>query len=333
MSRLDIYKKQAKQLVRWHREGNHSIGGRIRGLTRYQTLADREALALEFPLREAQEIIALEAGYASWAALKVAVANGPTPTRSTSPTLRLTRAIPVIFVANVEASAEFFKGTLGFSIDFLHGEPPFYGSVSRDGACVHLKFVHQPVLTVGTQDRDGFIGAFIEVENVKALYTEYLTAGAIFDQKLKKQAWGGRVPSPQREVGSEHQAQDPARRRGTGTGHDRQVRRARQLPDRREPGTDGGTIEDPGKLAQTLAIWRPVRPPTPLLKHVIGSRLASPHANTSGPDASTRPESNGAPDAAAAPVTHEDVVGSNPSTSALPASIFTKPPRDSSLTE
>ena len=29
MSLLEIYKKQAKQLVRWHREGNHSIGGRI----------------------------------------------------------------------------------------------------------------------------------------------------------------------------------------------------------------------------------------------------------------------------------------------------------------
>jgi len=58
MSRLDIYKKQAKQLVRWHREGNYSIGGRIRSLARYQALTDREALALDFPLREAQEIIA-----------------------------------------------------------------------------------------------------------------------------------------------------------------------------------------------------------------------------------------------------------------------------------
>jgi catechol 2,3-dioxygenase-like lactoylglutathione lyase family enzyme len=192
MSRLDIYKKQAKQLVRWHREGNYSIGGRIRGLARYRTLTDRQALALEFPLREAQEIIALEAGHASWAALKIAVANGPAPTRSTSPRLRLTRAVPVIFVANVEASARFFKDTLGFSIDFLHGAPPFYGSVSRDGACVHLKFVHEPVLTVGAQDRDGLIVAFIEVENVKALYAEYIAAGAVFDQKLKKQAWGGR---------------------------------------------------------------------------------------------------------------------------------------------
>jgi catechol 2,3-dioxygenase-like lactoylglutathione lyase family enzyme len=192
MSQLDIYKKQAKQLVRWHREGNYSIGGRIRGLARYSTLTDREALALEFPLCEAQEIIALEAGYASWAALKVAVANEPTSAKPMSPTPRLTRAVPVILVVNVQASAEFFRDTLGFAIDFLHGHPAFYGSVSRDDARVHLKFVHEPVLAVGAQDRDGFISAFIEVENVKALYAEYVTAGATFDQKLKKQAWGGR---------------------------------------------------------------------------------------------------------------------------------------------
>jgi len=192
MPRLDIYRKQAKQLVRWHRQGNYSIGGRIRGLARYQTLTDREALALAFPLREAQEIIARESGYASWAALKISVANEPAQTRPASPALRLTRAVPVILVSNVEASAEFFKNTLGFSIDFLHGQPPFYGAVSRDGACIHLKFVHEPVLTVRTQDRDGFIVAFIEAENVKGLYAEYVAAGAVFDQKLKKQAWGGR---------------------------------------------------------------------------------------------------------------------------------------------
>jgi catechol 2,3-dioxygenase-like lactoylglutathione lyase family enzyme len=192
MFSLEVYKKQAKQLVRWHREGNYSIGGRIRGLARYERLTDREALALAFPLHEAQEIVALEAGYASWAALKLAVADAPARARPMSSTPRLARAVPVIPVADVKASAEFFSSTLGFAIDFLHGEPPFYGSVSRDGASLHLKFVHAPVLTVGTQDRAGFISAFIEVENVKALYAEYVAAGATFDQKLKKQAWGGR---------------------------------------------------------------------------------------------------------------------------------------------
>lgn len=48
------------------------------------------------------------------------------------------------------------------------------------------------MLTVGARDRDGLIVAFIETENVRALYGEYVAAGAIFDQKLKKQAWGGR---------------------------------------------------------------------------------------------------------------------------------------------
>src|SRR5688572_17516259 len=58
MSRLEAPRKQAKQLVRWHREGNHSIGGRIRGLPRYSHLTDAEALKLKFPLGEAQEIFA-----------------------------------------------------------------------------------------------------------------------------------------------------------------------------------------------------------------------------------------------------------------------------------
>jgi len=62
MPKLETYKKQAKLLVRWHRQGNFSIGGRIRQLARYRTLSDREALALKFPLTEAQQIIALETG-------------------------------------------------------------------------------------------------------------------------------------------------------------------------------------------------------------------------------------------------------------------------------
>jgi hypothetical protein len=57
-------------LLRWHREGNYCVGGRIRKLDRYRNVTDVETLALKFPLSEAQEIVALEAGYSSWAALK-----------------------------------------------------------------------------------------------------------------------------------------------------------------------------------------------------------------------------------------------------------------------
>src|SRR5262245_42294371 len=156
MARLDIYRKQAKQLVRWHREGNYSVGGRIRRLARYAHVTDKAALALDFPLHEAQEIVALEAGYGSWADLRAARHPDQMPPKTAAQSLRLARAIPVVFVADVQASAAFYRDSLGFSIDFLHGEPPFYGSVSRDDACVHLKFVHEPVFTLGPQDRNSF---------------------------------------------------------------------------------------------------------------------------------------------------------------------------------
>ena len=191
MPTLETYKKQAKLLVRWHRDGNYSIGGRIRKLPRYRMITDREALALEFPLSEAQEIIALEAGYANWAELKAAIAKAPArKTEADSRAPALVGARPVLFVRDVQSSALFYRDRLGFTIDFLHGNPPFYGSVSRDGATLHLKFVHEPVFDAVAAQREGLIMAFVEVEHVKGLYAEYTAAGVELG-KLTKEAWGG----------------------------------------------------------------------------------------------------------------------------------------------
>lgn len=192
MASFDNLKKQAKLLVRWHRAGNHSVGGRIRALPRYRNLTDVEALALKFPLSEAQEIIALEAGHANWAALKASVVSAPKQDRAPSrPGPVLKSAIPVLFVANVQTSATFFRDSLGFAIDFLHGNPPFYGSVSRGAAQLHLRFVHEPVFSPGVRDReDGLISAFVGVDNIKGLFAEYKAAGADFAQPLRKEPWG-----------------------------------------------------------------------------------------------------------------------------------------------
>jgi catechol 2,3-dioxygenase-like lactoylglutathione lyase family enzyme len=192
MPKLETYKKQAKLLVRWHRGGNFSIGGRIRQLARYRTLSDREALALKFPLTEAQEIIALEAGCASWAELKASTeAAPPTSEQPETQDTAVASAKPVLYVADVDASATFYRDQLSFRIDFLHGNPPFYGSVSRDGATLHLKFVHEPVFAAGAAEREGLIMAFVDTPNVRELYTEYRAADAEIVQKLTKQAWGG----------------------------------------------------------------------------------------------------------------------------------------------
>lgn len=192
MPTLETFKKQAKLLVRWHRDGNYSIGGRIRQLPRYRNVTDREALAMKFPLGEAQEIIALEAGFAGWADLKAATAEAvPTQDRPEPSDAIVAAAKPVLFVADVDVSAKFYRDCLGFDIDFLHGHPPFYGSVSWEGATLHLKFVHEPVFAAGAVQREGLIMAYIEAPNVKQLYAEYVDAGVEIVQKLTKQAWGG----------------------------------------------------------------------------------------------------------------------------------------------
>ena len=190
MSNLDNLKKQAKLLVRWHREGNHSIGGRIRNLPRYRNLTDVEALALKFPLSEAQEIIALDAGYASWTELKAGLAVALERAKPAPSAPELKGAKPVIFVTNVEASAAFFRDKLGFTIDFLHGRPPFYGSVSRGGACLHLRFVHEPVFKDGVREEEQLLSAFLDVRNIKGLFAEYKTAGVGFVHPLRKEPWG-----------------------------------------------------------------------------------------------------------------------------------------------
>jgi catechol 2,3-dioxygenase-like lactoylglutathione lyase family enzyme len=191
MLNLDNLKKQAKLLVRWHRAGNYSVGGRIRNLSRYRDLTDVEALALKFPLSEAQEIIALEAGYESWAALRSGLSTMPKQARPVPASPVLKRALPVVFVSNVQASASFFRDKLGFAIDFLHGNPPFYASVSRGDARLHLRFVHEPVFAAGVREReDGLLSAFVDVDNIKGLFAEYKAAGVDFAHPLRKEPWG-----------------------------------------------------------------------------------------------------------------------------------------------
>lgn len=192
MPTIDTYKKQAKLLVRWHREGNHSIGGRIRQLARYRALSDREALALPFPLHEAQEIIALEAGYTSWADLKTSADTAPpVGERPEQGELATLSSTPVLHVADVNISAAFYRDQLGFRIDFLHGSPPFYGAVSRDGARLHLKLVHESVFDVDAARREGLIMAYIDAPSVREVYSEYRETSVEIVQKLTKQAWGG----------------------------------------------------------------------------------------------------------------------------------------------
>jgi uncharacterized glyoxalase superfamily protein PhnB len=103
----------------------------------------------------------------------------------------LKNVTPILFVSDVVRSAQFFRDKLGFAIDFLYGSPPFYGAVSRDGACLHLRFVHEPVFADAAAREESLIVATIETDDVQALFAEYVARGADIAQPLVKQDWGG----------------------------------------------------------------------------------------------------------------------------------------------
>jgi catechol 2,3-dioxygenase-like lactoylglutathione lyase family enzyme len=191
MPSIETFRKQAKLLVRWHRERNYSVGEKVRLLERYRHLTDVEVLEMALPLTLAQEVVAVEAGFRDWAALKAGTGDSAPPSRVDPDGPTMAAAVPVLFVRDVAAAAAFYEGKLGFDIDFLHGKPPFYGSVSRDRARLHLRFVHQTNFTELAGREGSLILAMIEVENVKALFQEYEARRVDFVQRLVRQPWGG----------------------------------------------------------------------------------------------------------------------------------------------
>ncbi len=107
--------------------------------------------------------------------------------------------MPILLVRDVKKCAAFFRDKLGFQVDFLHGLPPFYGAVSRDGACLHFRLVKRPYFAQAAAQEKSLIVASVEVANVQGLFQEFRARGVEFVHGLRKEAWGG----------TDFQVQDP----------------------------------------------------------------------------------------------------------------------------
>jgi catechol 2,3-dioxygenase-like lactoylglutathione lyase family enzyme/ketosteroid isomerase-like protein len=196
MPHIDTLKKQAKQLVRWHKDRVYTVGERIRaGLPRAAGLTDAQVLAAPFTLADAQAIIAREQGFADWAALKAGHIDTPTDPgpagARAEPQARLRLVEAMLFVSDVAASCRYFEEVLGFATVFTYGEPAFFGQVARDGVPLNLRHVDGPVFVGDIRAREDLLAAQIGVSNLKSLYAEFKAAGADFHQPLKKHPWGG----------------------------------------------------------------------------------------------------------------------------------------------
>jgi catechol 2,3-dioxygenase-like lactoylglutathione lyase family enzyme len=188
---LENLKKQAKQILRWHRIGYHPVAEQIRTvLPRFRHLSDAQVLAHRFQLSDAQELVARQSGFASWQALKTGIKTMTNPADRTASKPVLVSAEPQLFVSDIKVSCDFFTGMLGFSIIFVYGEPPFYAQVARDGVRLNLRHVDAPLIDPAIRAREDWLSASINVDDVKQLYLEFQTAGVAFHQTLRKEPWG-----------------------------------------------------------------------------------------------------------------------------------------------
>jgi catechol 2,3-dioxygenase-like lactoylglutathione lyase family enzyme len=94
---------------------------------------------------------------------------------------------PVFPVHDVAKAVEFYRSKLGFDLDFVMGDPPDHGSVTR--CRVGIQFTKAPEEFVASS----FPGwTYIFVDNIDALHSEYVERGVTLTQPLKSHEHGMR---------------------------------------------------------------------------------------------------------------------------------------------
>jgi uncharacterized glyoxalase superfamily protein PhnB len=197
MLNIENLKKQAKQYLRWHRERYYPVAAQIRAaLPRFRHVGDVQILESSFKLADAQELVARQMGFDGWQALKSGADAMTDEPRQTTPRPILSSISAQLFVANIKSSCDFYTNKLGFAVEFIYGDPPYYGQVIRDSARLALRLVFERVFAGDVRKREHLLSASITVataNEIKQLFLSYQAAGVSFHQALKKEPWGART--------------------------------------------------------------------------------------------------------------------------------------------
>ena len=98
-----------------------------------------------------------------------------------------------LFVGDIQASCDFYTGKLGFAVDFVYGDPPFYAQVTRDNARLSLRHIDEPVFAGDVRQREALLSASITVgsaDEIKQLFLSYQAMDVALHQTLKQESWG-----------------------------------------------------------------------------------------------------------------------------------------------
>jgi catechol 2,3-dioxygenase-like lactoylglutathione lyase family enzyme len=113
--------------------------------------------------------------------------------RQTLPRPILNSISAQLFVADIQASCDFYADKLGFTVDFVYGDPPFYAQVTRDNAHLSFRHIDEPVFAGDVREREALLSASITVagaDEIKQLFLSYQAMDVPFHQTLKQEPWG-----------------------------------------------------------------------------------------------------------------------------------------------
>jgi catechol 2,3-dioxygenase-like lactoylglutathione lyase family enzyme len=155
-----------------------------------------QILESSFKLADAQDLVARQMGFDGWQALKSGADAMTDEPKQTTPRPILNSIEAQLFVANIKSSCDFYTNKLGFAVEFMYGDPPYYGQVVRDNARLNLRLVCEPVFVGDVRKREHLLSASIMVattSEIKQLFLSYQAARVSFHQSLKKEPWGARI--------------------------------------------------------------------------------------------------------------------------------------------
>jgi uncharacterized glyoxalase superfamily protein PhnB len=110
-----------------------------------------------------------------------------------SKTAKLTGSAPVLFVRDVYAATEHYRDAMGFSFGKIFGEPPSFAILKRDNMYVMVKQIedHKHIVPRWTVSA-GLWDMYFWVDDIDALYKEFVERGAKIDYGLCDQPYGCR---------------------------------------------------------------------------------------------------------------------------------------------
>lgn len=96
----------------------------------------------------------------------------------------LTGVSPVLLVADLQRSVDYFRDRLGFTCE-VFGDPPNFATAGRDAAVILLALSDQPGrLVPHWQIVDRMWNVYIRVDDADAIYTEVQERGAKIDYTI-----------------------------------------------------------------------------------------------------------------------------------------------------